>query len=700
MSAQGTGLKSISSNTERNSITAEFNCRIHYDDHSPRVQGNEIMVKLRTAPNCNLWDGEKPAEQTVPPLLRNMISRISLELVSTTASTLRIQFTQPMLFTARPGETPSSIEILTRVVATKPIDPILAADIAGQTSATPISAEPVDTQAMLADGRSYLLSAKYQAGIRVYRQLLAIPDSGQHPEALEYLSLAYQLSEAANGPSAQAQAGYESYLQRFPTNPDAARVQQRLDAMLASVDTSTEPATQPQTPALTNPMDSKWTVAGGITQDYWSATFDRDFAANSRTRSALVTLANLRLDRRGERYNLATRVDAGYQNELSDGDITEANQALVANAFVELRDKQQDWSTRLGRQSLFADGVLGRFDGARLSYGWKPNIRLNLTAGVPVDSPRFSGDTRRQFVAASVDLDHLMASRLDNLSTNLFFHRQSIDGISDREALGAEVNLRNGDWQASALVDYDLSYARLNTALLHVGHQLNQRLRVYARVRAFSAPYLTTRNALIGQSVATIDALQESYSQAQLRTLARDRTADGLAGATGFATAVGQRWNLNGDLGYLNTKGAVSSAGVIAQPDFKQIYSALTLVGSSLFRPGDSAIFGFRLDSSNVADTSSLLFDFRIPIGPSLRVGPKLKLSWRDASPGGDQQLLLEPGLRLLYRWRTRYRLEFDAGYRLTQQQFNEQLLDTPLYPEDRELSTELYFSLSWRVDF
>ncbi len=40
------------------------------------------------------------------------------------------------------------------------------------------------------------------------------------------------------------------------------------------------------------------------------------------------------------------------------------------------------------------------------------------------------------------------------------------------------------------------------------------------------------------------------------------------------------------------------------------------------------------------------------------------------------------------------------AHHELTQRQFNDKRLESPLFPEDSELSTELYFSLGWRVDF
>lgn len=699
LDVEADALKSINLSDSGTSIIAEFNCFVQYDDHSPRVQGLEVRVKLRAGADCELLLPQGNQAQQVPPNLAGRVNRLTLDNNSPNTSFLVIEFAEPMLFTARPGPADNSIEILTRTLTNKAPDPVVAARAKGAKPKVPNAKMTGDITDLLSTGRNHLLQENYSAGIKIYQQLLALPDGGQHPEALEYLGLAHQLQERTNGPSRQAQAGYEAYLQRFPDNPGASRVQQRLDAMLAtSASPNNLPAQQPSTASASGP--GSWQFFGSVTQDFWSATYDRDFAPDSINRSALLTLANIQVDRPGERFDLRARLNAGYQNDFSDTDRPIDDQGLVANAFVEITDQQWDWSARVGRQTLYSDGVLGRFDGLRASYRWRPRVRLNLTTGIPVDSPRFTGDTRRQFVAASVDFERLLPTKFDNLSANLFLNRQTIDGIADREAIGAEVTLREGNWQASFLLDYDTSYAVLNSAVLHVGRQFSERLRLYGRVRAFAAPYLTSRNALMGQSVATIDELLESYSNEQIRTLARNRTADGVGTSLGFTTAINQRWNLNGDISYLDIDGAISSGGVAAQPTLEQIYTSMTFVGSSVIRSGDTAIVGFRFDSTNVADTTTLVVDLRIPIGPSLRIGPKLALSWRDASPVGDQQLLVEPGLRLQYRWRNRYRLEFDAGYRLTEMQFNDERLASQLYPEDSELSSELYYSLGWRVDF
>jgi len=691
--ATAAALTKLSRSESARALVAEFDCAVRYDDHSPRVQGAKIRVLVRTQESCSNNPSAVPVEFAVPADVAGLVQTVTFEARSETVSYLTIVFEENMLFTARPGDAQNSVEILTRPLSNQPLDPITAAE--NRQRVLPQPSDPkagVSIEQQLSEARESLLDEDYDRGIRIYQRLLAIADTGHHPDALEYLSVAQQLRDRSSGKSRQAQAGYEAYLARFPQAPGAARVRQRLDALLA-----TPAAAQSSVPAS---PQAGWRYFGSITQDFWSTTFDQDFAPDSQRRSALLTLVDAQADREGERFDLRARLNTGYQNDLSDTERSPENQALTSNVYLEVTDKLSDWRVRAGRQSLFTDGVLGRFDGIRGSYGLRSNLRLNITAGLPVDSPRFSGDTRRRFAAASLDFENLLANRFDQLSANLFVNRQTIDGISDRQAVGGEVRLRHNAWLANALVDYDTSYAVLNSALLHAALRVSNRLTMHGRVRAFAGPYLTTRNALIGQNVATIDELKALYTQGQIRTLARNRTSDGLSLALGFSSVLSQRWNFNADFSYLDIDGSIASGGVIAQPAQRQFFSAATFVGSSIFRNGDSTRVSVRLDSSNVADTTSVLLDFRLPLGASLRVAPNLTLSWRDASPVSDRQLLVEPGLRLLYRWRNRYRLELDTGYRLVDRRFNDASLMSALFPADSELSTELFFTLGWRVDF
>ena len=58
----------------------------------------------------------------------------------------------------------------------------------------------------------------------------------------------------------------------------------------------------------------------------------------------------------------------------------------VAALFSEVQIKNWDVLTRIGRQTWNMDGVLGRFDGALLSWQALPFARINLVGGSPAFS--------------------------------------------------------------------------------------------------------------------------------------------------------------------------------------------------------------------------------------------------------------------------------------------------------------------------
>ncbi|MDH3643626.1 MAG: hypothetical protein OES38_16100, partial [Gammaproteobacteria bacterium] len=390
------------------------------------------------------------------------------------------------------------------------------------------------------------------------------------------------------------------------------------------------------------------------------------------------------------------RINAGYQKDWLDKSVGPGDQGLVSNAHLEVRDQLLDWGARLGRQSLQRDGVLGRFDGLRADYRWRPRVTFNVTAGLPVDSPRYAADTNRQFVAASVDIEGFAG-----WDFNAYTYQQKNDGLWDRQAIGGEVQYQNQRVNLMGTVDYDVSYGALNSALLIGNWRLHERFEVTGRANLHALPFLTSRNALIGQPVSTIDLLLDTYSAAQIRTIARNRTTDAQNASLGLAITLSERWYFNGDAGYSAIDETIASAGVEGlAASGPQLYYSARLIGSSVFRNGDTTIVGFRLGSTERADTSTLSLDLRLPFGRSFRLSPRLAVSWRDASPQGEQQLIAEPSVRLVYQARRRYRLEVEAGGRWSARDLPDALLLSPLYPDEREESLGYYFNLRWGVDF
>jgi hypothetical protein len=516
---------------------------------------------------------------------------------------------------------------------------------------------PERRDALVAEGNDAMLAQNYDRGIQIYTRLLEEADYAGRREARERLGIARE----RNGQLAQARREYEAYLAEFPDDADAGRVRQRLAGLV----TQAAPAAvdRVERVAAAEPV---WEYDGGVAQYYRRDVYrPLDELPDETLQSALLSHVNLVVRRHGERFEVATRVDAQYRYNLIDADDARAawrdpaDQLYLTNGYVNVVDQQRDWSARLGRQSLHESGVLGRFDGARAEYRWKPQIGLNLTLGRPVEYPRHSVDTHRQFVAFSADLDELVKQ----WDMSFFGLMQEVDGLADRQAVGAEARYLGTEWSVVSSVDYDLSYGALNSALVSANWRATERLTLNGRLNVGVAPFLATRNALIGQSVASIDELLGTYSERQIRRIARNRTAQGHDGALGLSWPLFDRYQLNVDLMFSEFDATVASAGVTALPSSgPQTFVQATLVGSSVLKDGDTAIFSLRHGEHRNATTDTFVFDVRLPAAQRLRWNPRVALTSRTNLADGSDQWIAAPMLRLAMRWPNHHRFELELG--------------------------------------
>jgi hypothetical protein len=110
-----------------------------------------------------------------------------------------------------------------------------------------------------------------------------------------------------------------------------------------------------------------WEVRGGVAQ-YVRHTELELLGTDGSQHSHLATNLNLVVRRHGERFAMLQRFDAAYHYNLLDASESSdpEDQLHVTNAYVDLTDSKHDWQARVGRQSRFGSGIVGRFDGAHV----------------------------------------------------------------------------------------------------------------------------------------------------------------------------------------------------------------------------------------------------------------------------------------------------------------------------------------------
>jgi hypothetical protein len=306
--------------------------------------------------------------------------------------------------------------------------------------------------------------------------------------------------------------------------------------------------------------------------------------------------------------------------------------------------------------------VLGRFDGGVVSYQVLRKLRLNALAGFPVEFGAFDEiDTNRYFYGGSVDIGTLF----NHLDLNLYAINQLVQGEVDRRAVGGEARYFHPRGTAFSLLDYDVWFRQVNifdaTGTLFFSNGATANVVLDYR----KTPFLTTSNALLGQSEGTsIDELRKTLSGNELRERAQDNTGTFRFASVGGTHPIGERFQVGGDFSVSKFTGTVP----VLEDDFPIIdvggteFAYLgTVTGRNLVFRGTIATFSVRYSDASGQDRLAFLFDSTVPVAGVWRIGPRLRTDYRWFA-GDRRRVAISPTIRLENRWMKRVTLEIEAG--------------------------------------
>jgi len=516
-----------------------------------------------------------------------------------------------------------------------------------------IAAAKIDS--LMENARRSMIAGDTSKAIQIYTKILQLPEGPRHPEAQEYLALARE----KNGQMAHAKAEYRRYLSLYADNEGAARVNQRLAALLAN----NRPASQPAGVAGTQgdrkvAQRSDWRF-----QTYFSQFYRRDVNQASDqgsivSQSALYSDVNFDARHRGERFDFSSRLSAGYRNDFLGSQSKSGNSTRVSYAYADLADAKTGLRGRIGRQSRNTGGVLGRFDGINIGYQRNEKLLLETVVGRPAYSASNGVDSSRSFLGASLEYGPI----LKNLDLGLFYIQQNIEGILDRQALGGEFRYFGDHQSFWGMVDYDIHFGELASAFLQGSWRFDSRLSIHALINQRGSPFLSTGNAIIGQPVSSFAELATIFTADELSQLGKDRTAASRSYSVGLSYPITPKLQINSDIGQSTIDATPASGGVLATPGSTYRYFSGNLLASSLLKEGDVSIIGVRYSDSETSKVTSMTLDSRYPFGRTWRVNARLRIDHRQVTSTGGEQWLFTPGVRIQYRRSQKFRLELEVG--------------------------------------
>ena len=539
-------------------------------------------------------------------------------------------------------------------------------------SSSPVETAPGDDARLaelMAEGRRLMTAGELSRAVQIYTKVLQQPANHYQPEAQEYLALARE----RNGQVAHAKAEYERYLATYPDHEGAARVSQRLAALLARpASRGTAPGAAVGQASTARPRPQAWTVRSYLSQYYRRDANQLNDNEEIISQSALYSDFNVDARRRGERFDFSSRLTAGYRKDFLDN--SDGDQFRVSYAFADLVDARLGLRGRLGRQSRNTGGVLGRFDGFNLGYQVTDRILVETVVGKPVNSTNDGIDSARTFYGVSTSFGPIV----DNLDVGVFFLQQDVESLTDRQVVGAEVRYFGEGGSLWGQVDYDTSFAEIGSFFVQGSLRLPWDLTVTGFYDHRRSPLLSMSAALIGQPVVDFSELQIFYTEDEILQLAIDRTAQSSTTTIGVSRPLTPKVQLNANATRSTLEATPESGGVFASPGSTFTYLSTDLVASSLIREGDVSLLGLRYSDSENSRVYTTYLDTRFPIGSNFRINPRIRVDMREIKSDASTQWIYSPGLRLHYRKDRRLRFEFEAGMQFSSR-------DTLGLSEDRE---------------
>lgn len=714
----------VSNQKQCTAISISFNFRVRYLNHFPTSSGRELRISVRP-----IDPGEFASEIVTrreslraPQTRIGRLRSIDFEVLNAAGPVLTVLFDQTTNYRVSQGDDFQSIVIeifgqkgpgkCSKVFAgsgapsgwTTTVSQ--AATPAGASEATSVrtgrssnsktsEAQSREAAAWLDEGRAALKKEDYQAAILKFAKILRLPETPSTPDAQEYLGVARQ----RNKELAAAKAEYEDYLVRYPAGEGSDRVRQRLAALeTASGNASAVALKQPRS-AGERGVDGgqTWTLSGSASQFYV-----RDDSFRTLRDPSLPSTVNEDLDLHDVHQNeLLTSLDAiatwstpGMKSKLRfsgthEHEFDDQGEEVVGVAALFLDTTIRDWGTqaRIGRQTRNTGGVLGRFDGALLSYDVAPTVRLNGVVGSPVNRRRdMPFDEERLFYGASIDFG--IANGLD---ATLFAIEQRDRDILDRQAIGGELRYNDETRSAFGTVDYDIHYQELNAAVLTGSWTFADKSNIHGAFDYRKSPYLSTWTALQGDVYPSLYEMLRTKTLAEVEALAVDRTASFTSGSAGYSRQINETFQVNVDATVTNYSGTDASGGLPAtEGTGNEYFLNAQLVGNGVIERDDLFVAGLRfadLDESNfyILDLSA-----RYPVMENLKINPRLLLGYRT----GDGSDLIEysvlPSVLLDYYVTRDFSLELEVGARWT---------DSTVGGVE-ETSTDLFFTVGYRYDF
>ena len=516
-------------------------------------------------------------------------------------------------------------------------------------------------QKLLNDARGLFIDRKYSRVLATTDKIGQIGTREQRQQAMELAGLVRE----RQGKFAQAVAIYHEFLDQFPDS----ELKPRIESRLAGLKTMHE---EPKAPLVdTQSSSSDWFVFGSVAQSYRNDSLDIDDFDTRELSDELNSDLYFLARRKTASSAYEFRFDGGLKNDfLADDDDGRINTAVINYA-----NNAAGFKLSGGRQSRTATGIYQRFDGLLFETTSRNRVNFGLYLGAPVDSPYDDPDSRRSFYGGKLKL-----TPAPDLELDIFVVQQQVANLTDRQAVGSELQYHGSKGFLYGLLDYDLHFGELNNLTTIGNYRYSNQWTFNFTFDHRYTPLLSTHNAIGGTGVRTVDDLQSIHnlSDVQIEQLARDRSRrlTNLVLGGNYLADNQSQWLLNLGLSSIAESQASAAIGsipaVAAVPKSDSIYISADYSTTNWLSDNDFSVAGIRYSDTQTARVLSLRASSRIRSASNrLTYDPSLRLDLRQNTATGADRLSLFPGFRLTYKASKRISLEADLDVELSTEELS-----------------------------
>ena len=511
--------------------------------------------------------------------------------------------------------------------------------------------KPDKLDTLMERARQAMLDKNYRGAIRLFTRILQLGGGKYKKIAKELLGVARE----RNNQFAHAKFEYQEYLKLYPEGEDAERVKQRLLGLLTAASRPKEKLKETDRAE----KEPQWDTFGSIFQFYRYQRSATDTTPVIETDNSLTSDFIYTGRKRGFDFNQRFSIGGSHRADFINSDKSDGR---IHTFYYDISKRDDSYGGRIGRQSHSSDGVYGRFDGLILHKRIGSHNKLNFLLGSPVElSVKDAVNTDRIFYGMSMDFEKLFA----DIDSKIYIIEQTNEEFTDRRAIGSQFKYIDDNSSYFATLDYDILYSELNqfTFIATWRNKANSSLNIIADHR--KSPFLTTNNALIGQTVSKLSQLKANLglTDDEVQQIAIDRTSDYSALTISASTYLSKDYQLNADLTASKFGATNASAGVPATPSTDtEYFFNTTLVVSNFLTQSDTTIFGLRYTEATTSDILQFNISSNINFGKKWRVNPRLITDIRD-NINGSSRTTYKPKMIIHYRPSRSIKYEFEMGY-------------------------------------